>query len=105
MWFELDGRSFIRLCDLGVGVVEVVLVKNWTGFNVTTTTQRCFFSDSANGVRLKYTVMAPEDDHNNTVWIGGSMLASAGALDGEGRGWTRTLFLYSSVQALVRSIH
>ncbi|CAM9609491.1 unnamed protein product [Ectocarpus fasciculatus] len=36
----------------------------------------------ANGVRLKYTVMAPEDDHNNTVWIGGSMLASAGALDG-----------------------
>eukprot|EP00752_Nemacystus_decipiens_P006185 g5581.t1 len=36
----------------------------------------------ANGVRLKYTVMVPEDDHNNTVWVGGSMLASTGALDG-----------------------
>eukprot|EP00903_Cladosiphon_okamuranus_P016371 g15098.t1 len=35
----------------------------------------------ANGVRLKYTVMAPEDDHNNTVWVGGSLLASTGALD------------------------
>ncbi|CAM9761669.1 unnamed protein product [Pylaiella littoralis] len=35
-----------------------------------------------NGVRLKYTVMVPEDDHNNTVWVGGSMLASTGSLNG-----------------------
>lgn len=34
------------------------------------------------GIKLKFTVMVPEDDHNNTVWVGGSMLASTGALDG-----------------------
>lgn len=37
----------------------------------------------ASGIRLKFTVMVPEDDHNNTVWVGGSMLASTGALDGK----------------------
>lgn len=42
-------------------------------------------ADRASGIRLKFTVMVPEDDHNNTVWVGGSMLASTGALDGEMR--------------------
>lgn len=43
----------------------------------------CFFVVlRASGIKLKFTVMVPEDDHNNTVWVGGSMLASTGALDG-----------------------
>lgn len=39
----------------------------------------------ASGIKIKFTVMVPEDDHNNTVWLGGSMLASSGQLDGETR--------------------
>ena len=42
----------------------------------------CFVVLRASGIKLKFTVMVPEDDHNNTVWVGGSMLASTGALDG-----------------------
>ena len=41
-----------------------------------------FVNVRASGIKLKFTVMVPEDDHNNTVWVGGSKLASTGALDG-----------------------
>lgn len=36
----------------------------------------------ASGIKMKFTVMVPEDDHNHTVWLGGSLLASTGQLDG-----------------------